>query len=287
MNPRIALIGCGNWGKNIARVLAELNCLYAICDIDERKPIGFIGDRKFTPYSDIIMTDEKVDAVVIATPPKTHYQLAKKALDLDKDVFVEKPMCLDMGEAIELVNSAGDKKKILMVGHILLYHPHINMKEKLDKIGKIKYIFSIRFNNKKPNGNDGVLWNLAPHDISLILDLLGETPTTCETQGDKNCTQTILNFGDRVKAYIQTSRLYPTKKHELVVVGEKDSFVYEYNETDEQILQITDKEPLKVEMNHFLNCIKTRSKPLTDGWHGLKVLTVLKNCEMQMRKTYA
>ena len=182
MNKNIGLIGCGYWGKNLVRNFYELNSLYAVCDIDQES-LKSCQEKypNLTLYSDhkSILKDPQVKAVAIATPAATHYSIAKEALLAGKDVFVEKPIALNYKEGEELVASAKDKNKVLMVGHILEYHPGIiKLKKIISKgdLGKINYIYSNRLNLGKFRKEENILWSFAPHDISVILYLLEEMP---------------------------------------------------------------------------------------------------------------
>jgi len=278
----IAVIGCGNWGRNIVRVLSELGHLYAICDSDEKKAIGFISNHKITPYSDVIMTDKEVDAVMIATPSETHYQLATKALRLDKDVFVEKPMVLSSNDGKKLVELAEKKGRILMVGHVLLYHPIIeDMKRNLGKLGGIKSFFSTRYGWVKFKRRENVWWTFGTHDVALMLHFMEGIPNKCRASGDKDFGQASFLFGKSKKAYVQICWQYPLKRRELIILGQNDNFIYSFNEYDKNFLRTTDREPLWRECQHFIDCIKTRQTPLTNGKHGLEVVKILEECDSQ------
>ncbi|MFW6129516.1 MAG: Gfo/Idh/MocA family protein [Candidatus Aminicenantaceae bacterium] len=186
---RIAVIGCGYWGKNLVRNFYELNALYAICDSEE-KILNHLKQKypNLTAYQDVsrVLADPKIKAVAISTPAATHCDLATQALNAGKDVFVEKPIALNHKEGKELVSLADDKNRILMVGHILEYHPAITkLKHMIDKgeLGKINYIYSNRLNLGKFRTEENILWSFAPHDISAILNLLGEMPEDVSAYG--------------------------------------------------------------------------------------------------------
>jgi len=276
--PKIAVIGCGNWGKNLVRVFSELGYLFAKCDKKFEEEVG----GRYFHYKNCV-TSDFVDAVAIATPSETHYEIAKAALEAGKDVFVEKPMCLRARDAYDLVEIAEKKQAILMVGHVLLYDPVIqDLKRGLDKLGKIQHIFATRLNNGRIRENESVWWSFAPHDVALVLNIMGDTPTRCEVQGDKNCCQTILSFTEKRKAYIQVSWLYPYKVHKMAVLGEKECFVYAGDWAVRRQGPGAFKEPLRLECQHFIDCIVSRGKPLTDGMAGLNVVRVLENCAHEM-----
>ncbi|MFO1022634.1 MAG: Gfo/Idh/MocA family oxidoreductase [Planctomycetales bacterium] len=250
--------------------------------------------------------------MVIATPAETHHGLVKKALLAGKDVYVEKPLCLDVNEGKELVEIARKMDRVLMVGHLLWYHPALlKLKELVEKgeLGRIQYIYSHRLNLGKIRREENILWSFAPHDISVILGLLGEMPDSVQTQGGNylhsqiaDVTMSTMSFPSGVKAHIFVSWLHPFKEQKLVVVGDKQMAVFNdvektdklvlyphsidwknnqpiANKADGHVVAYDATEPLKAECLHFLECIQTRSKPRTDGSEGLRVLTVLNQCQ--------
>ena len=181
-NIHVAVVGAGYWGRNIVRVFSELGSLFAVCDTNKEVLKGissrYPGVKVFVSFDELLSTDE-VQAVAIATPAVTHYELTKRAILAGKDVFVEKPLSLTTREGQELVDLAKEKERILMVGHILRYHPAITkLKELIDSgsLGKIRYIYSNRLNIGKLRVEENILWSFAPHDISVILHLVGEEP---------------------------------------------------------------------------------------------------------------
>jgi len=312
---KIGLIGLGYWGKNILRNLSDLNVLNTACDtnpktIEERKKD--FPSLNFSSSFNEILSNSAINAVAIATPAATHYELTKRALNADKDVFVEKPLALkyDMGK--ELVTLAQKKNKILMVGHILRYHPAIiKLKEIIQKgeLGKVQYIYSNRLNIGKLRVEENILWSFAPHDISVILELTEEEPLKINSFGESylsegvyDITLTTLEFKDKVKAHIFVSWLHPFKEQKLVIVGSKAMAVFD-DLTKEKLfiyphkiewengkipiahkaqyypIEVEQKEPLKKEMKHFIKCVSERRTPHTDGEEGLKVLKVLEEAE--------
>jgi len=272
---KIGVIGCGPWGMKLVRVFRELGVLKAVCDKDQTKLLDIkdTGILLSLDYPSLLQRD--LDGIVIATPAETHYRIARDALVAGKDVLVEKPMTLDCIEARDLVSLA--KNQILMVGHVLLYHPTIQrIKQNLKDLGTITHIISTRLNWGRFRDYENCWWSFAPHDISVILYLLDKMPIRYRVHGDQNCTQTLLEFGGGERAYIQVSWLYPTKMHRLVVVGDKGKIEFDG-------LKPTIPEPLKEEAKHFIECIETRKKPLTDGKHGLRVIKVLERCDSKMK----
>ena len=311
MRKKIAVIGCGYWGKNLVRNFYELNALHTICDIDETRLKSFQNkypDLAISNDYKLLLNNPEIEAVVISTPAATHYALAKQALIADKDVFVEKPISLHYEEGEELVSLAQQKNKILMVGHILEYHPAIiKLKEMISsgELGKINYIYSNRLNLGKFRTEENILWSFAPHDISVILSLLGEMPSEVSAHGGEYLNQDItdvtvtnMTFPSGTKAHIFVSWLHPYKEQKLIVIGDKKMVVFNdvdpenklfsYNHKIDWIerlpvphpeaaepIPIEKAEPLKSECQHFLECIESRRAPRTDGQSGLRVLKVL------------
>lgn len=309
---KVAVVGGGYWGKNLIRNFAELGVLYAICDVDYEKIRAYErfypGVRLFMAYLEALQ-DPEVKAVVIATPPESHFRLVRGALLSGKDTFVEKPLALNLSEAEELVALAEEKGRVLMVGHLLHYHPaFIRLRElvRTGELGRVNYIYSNRLNIGKIRRDENVLWSFAPHDISLILDLVGEFPEEVAAFGGNylhqriaDVTLSILHFPSGIKAHIFVSWLHPYKEQRLVVVGEQQMAVFnDVASWSEKILlyphriewkegipipdereavrvEVEEKEPLKEECRHFLTCIVERKSPKTNGHEALKVLRVL------------
>ncbi|MEW6586998.1 MAG: Gfo/Idh/MocA family oxidoreductase [Nitrospirota bacterium] len=331
----IGLVGLGYWGKNIFRNLCEIGALHTACDCspeivsDYRKNVPGSSEMSlshlcpsnpdsihFTTSFEEVLRNPEIKAVVIATPAGTHYELVKRCLIEGKDVFVEKPLALTVREGKELIEIAQGEKKVLMVGHILHYHPGvIRLKEliSLGEIGKIQYIYSNRLNIGKLRTEENILWSFAPHDISVILMLLEEEPVTVSASGGDylnkriyDTTMTVLEFDNGVKGHIFVSWLHPYKEQKLIVVGSKAMVVFDdiskeklflYPHTIEwkdgkipyakkadcRILPVEGGEPLKEELKHFVECVIQRKRPRTDGEEGLRVLTVLEAAEHSLR----
>lgn len=313
----IALIGAGYWGKNLVRVFWELGALRIVCDLNEKNLL----DRKkefpeleTTSDYDSILDDDEIRAVVIATPAATHYDVCKKAMLAGKDVFVEKPLALKVEEAEELVKIAKENNRILMVGHLLLYHPAvIKLKELIasGELGDIRYIYSNRLNFGKLRKEENVLWSFAPHDISVIVDILG-MPEKVASSGKSylqkdipDTTISILEFEGEKAAHVFVSWLNPFKEQKLSVIGSKAMAVFDDQAKDKliiyrhevkwlengypdavkaegEIMEIAKGEPLKEEAMHFLECIKERKEARTDGKSALNVLKVLDVCQRSM-----
>ena len=264
----------------------------------------------------MLLNNSEIEAVVLSTPTITHYKFAKQALFANKDVFVEKPIALQYEEGEELVSLAKQKNKILMVGHILEYHPAIiKLKEMISsgELGKINYIYSNRLNLGKFRTEENILWSFAPHDIAVILSLLGEMPSEVSAFGGEYLNQDITDvtvtnmaFPSGTKAHIFVSWLHPFKEQKLIVIGDKKMVVFNdvdpenklfsYNHKIDWIeripvphpeaaepIPIEKSEPLKSECQHFLECIESRRPPRTDGQSGLRVLEVLELCQESLK----
>lgn len=307
---KLGLIGAGYWGKNLVRVFYELGVLDVICDLDEKVLKERKKDHpklKITKDFSDILNDKKIKGVIISSPAAIHYDLVKKALFSGKDVFVEKPLALDIKQGEELVKIAREKKLILMVGHLLLYHPAVlKLKEiiKSGKLGEVDYIYSNRLNFGKLRKEEDVLWSFAPHDISVIVDIMGmpkKVSSASRAYLQKDIADIFygsLEFSKGKAAHIFVSWLNPFKEQKLVVVGSKQMAVFddqaedklviysrkvkwqknknpEAIKSDGKIIRILRKEPLLEEAKHFLQCIKERKKPITDGNSALNVLKIL------------
>jgi UDP-2-acetamido-3-amino-2,3-dideoxy-glucuronate N-acetyltransferase len=306
----VAVIGSGYWGKNLIRNFYQLDALKIICDKNETLLAQFreqYPDVETCLALNDVLRQEDIQAVVIATPAESHFILAREALLAGKHVFVEKPLALTKKEGRALVDTAEQKKLVLMVGHILQYHPAvIKLKTLIDSggLGKIQYLYSNRLNMGKIRSEENILWSFAPHDISVILMLLGEMPETVYAMGGSylqrqipDTTLTVMDFSDGVKAHIFVSWLHPFKEQKLVVVGDKKMAVFDdlnqdklllyphkidwldrvpvASKSNAEIIPINMEEPLKAECQHFLECLVKRQKPRTDGIEGLRVLRIL------------
>jgi UDP-2-acetamido-3-amino-2,3-dideoxy-glucuronate N-acetyltransferase len=317
-NAFVGLAGAGYWGKNILRNLHELGVLRTLCDTDKtildeyrQKYHGITATTSF----DEMLADQGIQAVAIATPASSHYDLTKAALEADKDCFVEKPLALTVREGEELVELAHKRNRILMIGHILHYHPAVMKLKDLikgGKLGKIQYIYSNRLNIGKLRTEENILWSFAPHDISVILGLLEEEPSRVTAFGGDyvsnavyDVTLTNLEFGNQVKAHIFVSWLHPFKEQKLIVVGskamavfddvsEEKLFIYPHtiewkegkipvvHRADYYPVKVGHGEPLKEELQHFLESIRERRRPRTDGEEGVRVLRVLEEAERSL-----
>ncbi|NGX58482.1 MAG: UDP-2-acetamido-3-amino-2,3-dideoxy-D-glucuronate N-acetyltransferase [Chlamydiae bacterium] len=310
----LALVGAGCWGKNLARNFYEIGVLHTICDTNEA-----LLDTYQEKYPEVNVTsnfshmleNDDIQQIAIAAPAFQHYQLAKQVLLAGKDVFVEKPLCLDSAEAKELIHIADEQGCILMVGHILHFHPCVRKLQELvaqGDLGKIQYITSNRLNLGSYRTEENALWNFAPHDISVILSLCGHqlpekvrcTGAAYLSEGVADKTLTTLKFPGDIQAHIYVSWLNPFKEQKLTIVGSHGLAVFDdmkpwgeklllyrnhvswdegnrpvATNPESESMDPPQQEPLKEECLHFLKCCHDRTTPLTDGDEGLKVLQVL------------
>ena len=311
----IGLAGCGYWGRNLARNLHQMGHLTAVCDpsakVLKEVKSAYKGVRTTSDF-ETLLDDPKVKAIALAAPAAQHYELARKGMKAGKDVFVEKPLALRVAEAEELVDLAKRHKRVLMVGHILEYHPAIRkLKEFVDsgELGEIHYVYSNRLNLGKVRHEENILWSFAPHDISVILLLMNAMPEWASTSGQHylrhdvaDVTMTCLAFPGKPRAHIFVSWLHPFKEQKLVVIGSRKMAVFDdvvkegklkifdkgidwkdgqpvIRQTAESTLFFPEMEPLREELAHFVDCIRSRKTPRTDGPNGLRVLKVLDACQ--------
>ncbi len=317
----VGLVGLGYWGKNILRNLYELGVLHTACDCDA----GVVAERRrqladihYTGSFEEVLQQPDIKAVAIATQAATHHDMAKKALLAGKDVFVEKPLALTAKEGEELVALAAGQNKVLMVGHILHYHPAlIKLKEVIaaGELGKVQYVYSNRLNIGKVRTEENILWSFAPHDISAMLMLLEEEPVKVSAFGGAylnsgiyDTTLTTVEFQNGVKGHLFVSWLHPFKEQKLIVVGsdamavfddlsEEKLFIYPHKiewkdgkvpiarKSEYRVIPVAKEEPLKQELRHFVECVLERKRPKTDGAEGVRVLKILEAAEREFLKS--
>jgi len=316
----IAVIGCGYWGKNLVRSFSELGHLVAVCDGDEsvaRKYAEQYGVN-YRTFNDVL-ADKDIKGVVIATPAKTHASIVEQSLLANKHVFVEKPIALDIKDAEKLHEISKSSGQVLMVGHLLQYHPvFLKLKELVGagKLGRLQHIYSHRLNFGKVRLEENILWSFAPHDISMILSLMGSEPESVSAIGSyylhskiADVTTTHLQFSGGQNAHVFVSWLHPYKEQKLVVVGDKGMAVFDDtcdwenklllyphsiswkngepipDKADAESIKIEQEEPLKAEAQHFLDCIsKGQSFCRTGSDEAIRVLRVLQASEKAMRE---
>lgn len=319
----LAVIGCGYWGKNLVRNFAQLGVLRLICDSNAK---SLSAQKALYPQTDVteslatVLSDPQIRAVVLATPAALHYEQVKQALNAGKDVFVEKPLALHHTEGQELVELAKKKNLILMVGHILEYHPAVALLKQIierGELGRVIYLYSNRLNLGKVRQEENILWSFAPHDISVICSLLNAEPIEVVASGGSylqsgiaDVTVSNLVFEGGTRAHIFVSWLHPYKEQKLVVVGDSKMAVFDdtaregklkiYDkgiewraglpvprQTSETTLFFEEQEPLRLECEHFINCITERRQPLTSGESALRVLRVLEASQISFERNGA
>ncbi|MGH7829902.1 MAG: Gfo/Idh/MocA family protein [Candidatus Binatia bacterium] len=324
----LGIIGAGYWGPNLVRNFATLpQCrLKVVCDQD-RQALDRLRPHYPQLYFSLdwkeVLSWPEIQAVVIASPTSTHYEVALEALKKDKDVFVEKPLTSTVAEAEKLTAEAEKKGRILMVGHLMLFHPALaRLKELIDQgeLGEIFYLYFRRVNLGKIRKNENALLSFAPHDISMALYLLGKEPTEVWARGEAYVQPEVedvvflnMNFPGKVMAHIHVSWLDPHKRRELTVVGSKKMAVFNDISTTEPIrvydkgvlepgtylsygdslgIRIGDiwipkidmQEPLRLQCLHFLECVEKRRQPLTNGRHGIRVVRVLEKAQESLKR---
>jgi predicted dehydrogenase len=317
---KVAVAGCGYWGPNLIRnfrSIPECN-VKIVCDLDQGRLVhikGLYPEVEVTDDFNDLINDKEIDAIAIATPVWTHFDLAKNGLLVGKHIFIEKPMASTVSQCKELIEIAENMKSTLMVGHTFLYSaPVRKIKEIVDsgEIGELLYISSQRLNLGLFQKDINVTWGLAPHDISIILYIMGMAPDSVNCQGKahvspgiEDVTNMTLDFPNGGLATVHSSWLDPNKVRRMTFVGSKKMILYDDNEPLEKI-KIYDKrvevpphydtfaefhysyhygdvysphlnqvEPLKVQCQHFLDCIRDGSKPQSSGAEGLEVIEIL------------
>jgi len=317
---KTAVVGAGYWGKNLVRNFAATGSLACICDrgeeVLETFAAGYPDVTRTRSYRSVL-EDNAVDAVAVATPAETHFSMVKEALQADKHVFVEKPIALKHRQGEELLNLARERKRVLMVGHLLQYHPAVVRLKQLasdGELGKLQYIYSNRLNLGKIRREENILWSFAPHDISVILSLTNEMPHRVISTGANylhpdlaDVTLSSLSFPSGIRSHVFVSWLHPYKEQRLVVVGDRKMALFNDVEPRDKLLlyphkiewksqvpvpekgeadviPIEEKEPLLEECRHFLDCIREDRVPRTDGEEALRVLRVLDACQRSLEQ---
>lgn len=327
MSRNVAVIGCGYWGKNLVRNFAELGALHTICDSNPETLRQFetlYPDANRQTSLELVLANNEIRGVVVSTPARLHYSMAKQVLLANKDVLVEKPFTLESAEAQELVELSAERNRVLMVGHLMLYHPAIQILRRCietGELGEIYYLYSTRVNLGQVRRDESALWRLVPHDTSLLLYLLGTLPEVVSAQGANYLQPDLgdvvfitLKFPQNILAHIHASWLDPHKIRQLTVVGSKKMAVFNDMEPESKI-KIYDKgvatdddtissfsgalalrsgevfmpqvdltEPLLLECQHFIHCIEHRCQPLSGGQQGLEVVQILEAIEKAMKR---
>ena len=310
----IALIGCGNWGKNIARNLYEMGSLACVYDTNIKLSEKLSYDYSLPTLGlHKIFKDQNINAIVIASPAVTHKAIAIEALNNDKDVFVEKPFCLSLPDAQKLSELATNKNRILMVGHLLNYHnAFVKMKNLINngKIGALQNIRANRLALGAIRSEESVIYDLSAHDISMILSIMNELPIDINVQSihhnnniGPDAVSVKLSFANGVTAFINSDWMCPYKEHRFSVIGTKGSLIFDdtrdwsnkltfnpsiINEDNTinfyplEKIKVNENEPLKNELREFINSIQTRQNPLTDHREALKVQTVMEMIDRKL-----
>ena len=318
--PEVAVVGCGKWGANHVRVWYELGCLRTLCDIDDVR-LQALAARypgvRVTNRLDEVLEDEAVTGVILATPAQTHADLGRFCLQADKDVLIEKPLALTVRDAQEIVDLAAARRRILMVGHVLEYHPAVTRLRDLirqGELGRIQYLYAHRLNLGRIRTAENALWSFAPHDIALILRFLDMMPEEVLCQGEAYLHEHVadvtlmgLKFPGKVQAHIFVSWLHPFKEHRFIVVGDRQMAVFDdtlpwerklvlyphrvqwmqgripvAHKAEAHPVELEEAEPLRVECERFLSCMIRRDPPLTDGASALRVIWVLQAAQKSL-----
>lgn len=314
--PRIAVVGCGYWGRNLVRNFHALGALAAVADGTEA---GRAAARQLAPGCDVVddlaplLGRRDLDGIALATPAITHAPLGLQVLAAGKDLFVEKPMAFDLAQGRSMVETAMYHGRILHVGHVLEYHPAVPLLRDWlrpgGRLGPVRRMHSHRLNFGRVRTEEDALWNVAPHDFAVMLRITGQMPreVSCFASYPLGTPRAdfaiaMLRFGEGVDAHVFAGWLHPTKEQRIVVVGEKGVAVFDDAAPLAQKLTFYDQhvdfadgqpqlhkgaaqpeplppdEPLRLECAAFLESIASRRPPLSDGISGLRVLAVLEAC---------
>ena len=322
MKKNIAVVGCGHWGKNLVRNFSELGALAAVCDPNDDLAKSYAEKYNVGNLSFIgIINDPAIEGVVLAVPARLHASMAIEVMNSGKHVYVEKPLAMNKVEAEDMISVSRKNGVQLMVGHLLQYHPVFMAVRGLvesGELGALSYIYSNRLSFGKVRSEEDVIWSFAPHDISMILSLIGQEPELVRTESSRilqaNIADTAtvhMEFKSTLKAHVSVSWLHPYKEQKLVVVGRDAMVVFDdtkvWNEklavyrhvvestgglpslekAEVEYLDVAQSEPLSNECQHFLDVVSGNVKPLTDGNEGLSVLKVLSAASLSESKNEA
>lgn len=309
MKPRIAVLGCGYWGSNHIRTLKALGALHAVSDTNRARAEGFASEQDCLAIEpDQLFVRDDIDAIVMALPPQFHADLAARAVENGKDVLVEKPIALTVADAERAVQAAKDNGRVFMVGHVLRFHPAFEtLKGLIDKgeLGEVRYIHSHRLGLGKFHTENDALWDLAPHDLSMILAITGTEPIEVRGEGAalldnlSDFAHLHMRFPNGLRSHLFTSRLNPYRERRLTVVGTKamavfddvepwerklavyrhavwqDSGQWAFTTNEPSYVAVAQGMPLTRELEHFIQCIETRAEPRTSGEEAIRVLRIL------------
>ncbi|TIP30174.1 MAG: Gfo/Idh/MocA family oxidoreductase [Mesorhizobium sp.] len=309
MKPRIAVLGCGYWGSNHIRTLKALGALHAVSDVNPARAEGFASEQDclaIEPEALFVRSD--IDAIVMALPPQFHADMAVRAVQGGKDVLVEKPIALTVADAERSVKAAAANGRVFMVGHVLRFHPAFEtLKALIDngELGEVRYIHSHRLGLGKFHTENDALWDLAPHDLSMILAITGTEPIEVRGEGAalldnlSDFAHLHMRFPNGLRSHLFASRLNPYRERRLTVVGTKamavfddvepwerklavyrhavwqDSGQWAFTTNEPSYVAVGEGMPLTRELEHFIQCIETRAEPRTSGEEAIRVLRIL------------
>ena len=315
--PKVAAIGCGHWGRHIIRNLSQLGSLCAVSDLSHSRATDFSAQFNVPARTLLdLLSDDEVEAVAIATPAALHAEHAMRALEAGKHVFVEKPLAMTVSDGQRLAAIARERQKVLMVGHVLRYHPVIRKlieEVRSGRLGTVRHIYSRRLGLGKFRTEEDVLWSFAPHDISIILAIFGQIPWRVSAHGRAmlnshlaDIARVHLDFASGITADIAVSWLNPVKEQKLVLIGSRAQAIFDDTakwaeklqifdhgidmssgevhvvKADPVLVRVDEREPLREEFAHFLNCVASGKAPRTDSGEGVRVLRVLEAAAKSM-----
>ncbi|AZN96047.1 Gfo/Idh/MocA family oxidoreductase [Mesorhizobium sp. M9A.F.Ca.ET.002.03.1.2] len=309
MKPRIAVLGCGYWGSNHIRTLKALGALHAVSDVNRARAEGFASEQDCLAIEpEALFVHDDIDAIVMALPPQFHADMAVQAVQGGKDVLVEKPIALTVADAERSVKAAADNGRVFMVGHVLRFHPAFEtLKALIDngELGEVRYIHSHRLGLGKFHTENDALWDLAPHDLSMILAITGTEPIEVRGEGAalldnlSDFAHLHMRFPNGLRSHLFASRLNPYRERRLTVVGTKamavfddvepwerklavyrhavwqDSGQWAFTTNEPSYVAVGEGMPLTRELEHFIQCIETRAEPRTSGEEAIRVLRIL------------
>ncbi|RWQ66674.1 Gfo/Idh/MocA family oxidoreductase [Mesorhizobium sp.] len=309
MKPRIAVLGCGYWGSNHIRTLKALGALHAVSDVNPARAEGFASEQDCLAIEpEALFARKDIDAIVMALPPQFHADMGVRAVQGGKDVLVEKPIALTVADAERSVKAAADNGRVFMVGHVLRFHPAFEtLKALIDngELGEVRYIHSHRLGLGKFHTENDALWDLAPHDLSMILAITGTEPIEVRGEGAalldnlSDFAHLHMRFPNGLRSHLFASRLNPYRERRLTVVGTKamavfddvepwerklavyrhavwqDSGQWAFTTNEPSYVAVGEGMPLTRELEHFIQCIETRAEPRTGGEEAIRVLRIL------------
>jgi predicted dehydrogenase len=309
MTVRVAVLGCGYWGGNHIRTLSSLGALHVVSDANAARAESLAREFNCLSVDPVDLYDHpEVDAIIMALPPQYHAEAAIRAVRAGKDVLVEKPIALSVADAKAAVKAARDCSRVFMVGHVLRFHPAFEKLQELianGELGSVRYIHSNRLGLGKFHTENDALWDLAPHDLSMILAITGEAPSEVQGQGSalldhlSDFAHVHMRFPGGIRSHLFASRLNPYRERRLTVVGTKAMAVFDdvaswdkklaiyrhavwqdngqwaFTAQEPNYIAIREGLPLTAEDKHFIECVQTRAEPRTGGEEAIRVLEIL------------